>query len=702
MEWRTSVPISRVVNTRNGAFDARRRRLTRFFGAQPRAHALPPTSFGGSDRRNMRPLTFDPPVDEEEDDVDTEEHSLEPEARREKHAPNGFEDEEIRRQVAAQLRSMIDDYKASVQEKFDRFNLAEEVYNDETTMSSIDFLEDVDPYNMPLTSIRVDVAVGSVAGGFSSASPYFIVKGGDEGERGDVERDLHAALEYAGFPLAVRQAGYSAALKGRGPLRLTYQTIHEADRWVEDATGESDVAYSGLVIDPILPQDFVAYPAYVDDLAKARLIGHRFELRYAEIERRQREGIYFSEPNLEGVDDRSGVESSTQNDPDDYGVDLYDVIVRLRPKEGAPEKAYRATLAYTSQELLDIEEYPYPRPWYFAPGFRYDPNTFWPKHSIATRLLEVQAIYNDAWTIGVFGTVAKSMPTVLASNFLAEQQSTQIGIGRIVGFKGNPSFTQLRTDGSLEGVPGLIQGAERLADGISRVSQLGQGQALAGDRTATEAAAVQAGQAAGLSEYGDNFGMELARMARFALLLLGENFRAWKRFYGDEAQVAHPRVFFRRWRLEPNGKSPNNSPTAVNQKLQMLLTAAKALGLPMGPSQKTISPDGAMEVILNSLELPVSTDKVIHEQPPQPKPKPGPAGLTGGPLGDPANSLAQALAAAGGPNGLAGLLAGVAGGAPGPVPGGVPGLPPGLPPGVAPNVGPPVPMGGDLPMPGGA
>lgn len=631
--------------------------------------------------------------------------------------PKGFEEARVRKDLAARLKRMVTAFEASVGDKFDRYDLAQRVYDDKEVMSSLDFLEDYTPYNVPLLQIRVRGLVQNVCGGYTTMSPYWVLKGGrDEERRSAAESDLTRAFEMAGFDLKVRQMGYVAALKARGPARLTYQTLREGSFGDTQGAGDGDVVYSGLVLDPIRAERMVIYPTYAPNPAKSLMVGHWFEEPAIEIREKQLDGEYFDDWDPLGTDDSGytdeGRTPTIVDDAEEAPVRVYDTLVRLRaPTRGqgtgdrdqdeenevgeelGERRWYRVIWAYTSEEVLRIEEYDAPTPNYFAPCFEQEIDEFYPEHSPATRLLELQAIVNDAISLKIFGGAQNAFMTVLASGFVADAQTVRIGIGQLVGFKGNPQFVPIPSNFNPRGTESAAMDAERYADGIAGVSRMSQGQPL-DNATATEAGILAQGQASGMAEQRVMFGDELVRMAKHGLHLLAENFRDWKRYNGEMVSAPSKAAYQDRYILEINGKTSGNNPKGVIEKTKALIEAAKALGIHTLPTTKQLSADALIEVILNALEFHVSTAKIVKDTAEEmkkiqdaqnakvpPFPLPGaPAGPGVPPGVDPA---------------LAGLLANLGQPGPGPIPPGMGGPPPVGPAGGAmpPGVPGPIPPG---------
>jgi hypothetical protein len=577
------------------------------------------------------------PIEDETEEIPGDEPEAEPKQTMKLKPPKGFRDPVDRDELAKEIFRMIQAHEASMSSRLSEWEYVQKVYDNEAVPSSLEFLEDVEPYNMALMSTRVDGIVSYVCGGVTQATPYFILKSyGRSAERmSDAEKTLHYALEQAGFDRKTRDAGLIAGLKGRALMRLRYETLKEgflpdepemlaqSDPLDFSTEPDPEVRYSGLVIDVFPAEQAVVYPAWCESVTEARLVGHAFYQSRRDMEQKQLGGLYFEDVELPpGTNEAVAPDlghgqqepGSVVDDQDDGGILCYDVLLKLRRPGADFDSRYRATLAFTSQRLLALEEYRLPTPWYFAPGFRYEPKKFWPHRSIGERMLEAQTVYNDAWTLAIFGSAAAAFTTVAVSGAISDAQVQKAGIGVFVHYKGTPEFTPIPVTFNGVGVKELIQGCEEVADSIGRISQNGLGQQLSGSDTATEASILQRNQTAGISEFQANWGTEMERLGMFGLQLLRANWNEFVRFHGEALPVQTELDMSGRWKVEANGKTPANAPMQQIQSLSALMTAAKKAGIPASPPTKSISTDGVLETFVDSLELNVSTSKLIVDQ----------------------------------------------------------------------------------------
>jgi hypothetical protein len=152
----------------------------------------------------------------------------------------------------------------------------------------------------------------------------------------------------------------------------------------------------------------------------------------------------------------------------------------------------------------------------------------------------------------------------------------------------------------------LTELCERMGDAIAKIAQAGMGQEFNPGTTATAAAGMLAGQARGLSAQISRFGEELLAMADFARYLAAIKYEQLKAFHGSQLKVQDPSQYLAHFLITLNG-SAGTDPMSIIQKLELLVQTAMSLGVP-------IDARGTFETILNALDLPVSTSKILPEQ----------------------------------------------------------------------------------------
>lgn len=574
--------------------------------------------------------------------------------------PKGFESYESRKELAQYICRALDAHDSAMAARRDEWIRTQDVYDERLILSSMDYVDDVEPYNVALVPQRVDGVVGGVCSPITGMSPYFLFRGFGNDAQGlseVIQDDVQYAFENAGFDRRLRDMALMAALRGRGFLRLRYETqtsemigLHtEVDSRTDGSisaegfmieletnplgevehqdVAQEEISYSGLILEVFKPEDCVAYPMFAETITECSVVGIRKWFRRDDVLARQTEGMYFSDAVINIVQDNKGTENQVSADVEDYPFLVYDLIVRYRHPETKKEKRYRVAYHRTNIEVLALEEYIIPEVYYFAPAMKYEIGQFWPSRSIADRMLEAQTIYNDAYTLILICAAASALPNVAVSNYTGEAQAVKTGIGKFTLFKGTPNFFAIPAQGRADILRYVCESMERVADALSRLSQAGLGQEFRSGATATEVSSVVQGQTAGINEYVENMGIELERMANFARYLLAANFDAWKGFHGEAVKAVSPNNYRVRCTVEMNGKNQANSSQSQLQKVQALKQLLTELQVPSTQPTKVINTDALIELIANALDLNVSTSKVINDIQPQPQIGTGVPGL---------------------------------------------------------------------------
>lgn len=554
----------------------------------------------------------------------------------ESEIPPGFEDPEYLREVGSLLRRVIDDFQSDqyVSECMEMYQLAENVYNDMETMSSLEFIEDARPYNVPLASIRVDGVVSYTTGAYTTGPKHWVITdGGDDGLRAAVESDLNLAWKNADFENKVKDIGYCAAIKGRGPFKLSFEIIRTNEGWTGNLTNgwNRGLLYAGLRIDTIDMKDFGYYPTYVKSIPDARAVWFRTEERYRSVRRSQLRGDYL---NHDPVAPNKGKRDTSPSEIEDYGLDVYEMVVWLPPKhddddEFPNEVPVLVKLAYDQSVIISIKSYNRPCPWIFAPTLRNDYANLLPAHSVMSRMLEIQAVYNDTFGISIFGLAASVFLTVLASNFTAEKQHMRLGLGSLWGFRGSPTFTTLQNSFNPSIIPLLVESLQKTADGLARLSQITQGQSVVGDTTATEVKGLISGGSEGIREYRSTFNQEMRRAAYFSLGLLYENFDAFRAFNVGRTRSESAEAFAIPYSVDAATRTGINQHDELIQKMLLIIKLIGEFKIPTVGMAQPIDQQVLFEKIFYAMDVPWDIRSMYASVPPQVDPGSDPGQVSG-------------------------------------------------------------------------
>lgn len=247
----------------------------------------------------------------------------------------------------------------------------------------------------------------------------------------------------------------------------------------------------GFVYRTIHPNDFVAAPMHASALEECHLQGHRFYLTRQEIDDLVRRKIYRADREASGGDSPDTEESgfdlhhARTKDIDDspgyWKVEVWELFVRVsvNGELGWVQVHYSPT----EQILFLCQEW---EPSYVEVQFHQEINRFWPSTSKASELQGLQHQYTMLNALMYQGSLMDAMPPVIGPPGFARQfKKTRPGdILECPG--GAPAVAVINGRFNPSAIPMMIELTERQADAIVGISQLGIGQQLAPNTTATE------------------------------------------------------------------------------------------------------------------------------------------------------------------------------------------------------------------------
>lgn len=527
--------------------------------------------------------------------------------------------------------------------KFNRYELAQEVYDDDKVLSNLELVQDIEPYGVSLIKERVDGLVGRVAGAYDDAEPYFIFKGGTAGQLGKGsdwasvselrearEHDTHLAYEADNFTFKVHESARLATIKGRAPFRISWSVRRRGEGWQDaEQVKDSDLEFAGPSRETIPPEDFIWYPLYAREVSEVRMIGHLFPQATGEIERLQAAGEYF-EVELSPVHEQE----EEAEEEEDLAPDLLSVIVRLpvgMDREG-PRRAYRCTVHKGQEQMLYMRGYDLPMPDYFAPGMRYDPVTFWPSHSVASSMFESQTMINDARTAQMLEAVARSKNTVFGIGSITEQTTYPLEIGSLVMLRGVQDIKSFPIAGtSGPALEALAEAAKTDADAVS-ISRTAMGALPADPQNPVTMSGALQGSSDAVKEYARNFNMEEVRAAQFVQMLIQRNWPSFKRFHGDRLRTRRASDWRPQFTISPNGQGPTNNPQLMTDQLGIFVKALDGLGIERAPSDLVLDTAEVARALAQNFSN-LNTEKILIGREALPQVPPGEDGAgIGGPL----------------------------------------------------------------------
>lgn len=590
-------------------------------------------------------------------------------------------------QAAALICRMIEDSLTDPERvrKFERYQLAQDVFDDKTILSHIEIAPDIEPYGIPQTRKQVKGAIRMVAGSFDGADPYYVFKGGSQEAPSELrearENDTQLALETDQYTEHVRETARLAAIWCRGPFRVTWEERRKGEGWINSAlVPEGDMEFVGPHRETIMPGDFVPYPLSAKQLVRCRLVGHRFDLPMSTIWQRQDDAEYFDKENVEVAALHEQTGPATENK--DFRPNLYSVLVKLPPgmDDSKPLEPYRCTVVKSQITMLSMEESDKPLD-YFAPGYEFDPKEVYATHSLASSMFEPQTMLNDAQTIRMLAGIAASKRLTFITGYTGEPvTSSPYMLGDTVYLRGAAKVQSVDTSSpSDRDLASLAEEARKDAQGVTGFSEVAAGQLPEASQSATATSGALAGTADEGEEKRRNFFAEEIRYVQYVQLLIYRNFQAFKRFHRDRLKTTKASDWKPQFTIAPNGLGPSNNPELTIRKLDTLAGAFQKLGIPWLEDVEAgtapnigvaVSKKELAKAIEQNLDLPMNTEKIIVDTTSIAAPPPVQPPIGGGAGGFPQGGGPDAILGPAGNGGIPPeLLALLAGGQP-------PGIPP--------------------------
>jgi hypothetical protein len=460
----------------------------------------------------------------------------------------------------------------------DRWDKNEALYNQDPAESSLNIVDGLSVYPIPLWTPKADRIVGTIFQGITGVEPYVQILTDDgTNERADA---IEASL---------------MLLANRGSTSETFDRAFYQCLQIAVNTGISFLyAYKkpdGAVCNKAVhPKDFCAYPHELVDLEKMVTVGHRFYMMRSTAQEKIDQGEYFqaslgSNTSVVGTEAGKGadfakVSDSRAIDPKDEILTFYQLLHKFAmPGDDGDAtgevKTVRVTFCYDSQEVMMVEEYPYESYWYCPIKLSDEYNSLWPANSPGWKVQGLQKAYTDIVNVIVGGAYATAFPILIFEGGTMPAKMKRTTVGAIYEVPGGVKVTQIKPDVDFQWLMAMLGTFEKAADGVTRISQLGTSQNLPSSTTATAAAGFLKAQEEGKDQYTSFVAPMVADIWRFYFELLETHFPEFKKLHGASMPVeAVEELTQTPLRFEPTGKSAETNPRVLLEKLQMLLTMA--------------------------------------------------------------------------------------------------------------------------------
>jgi hypothetical protein len=557
-----------------------------------------------------------------------------------KDLPKGANTHEQRQAIARALTLKIDEYRASMDGMRDRWAVNEAFYrnqpeeycgaghavvdsNGNVYEGSLNRVRKVADWQAtehhPVTQPIIDAFVAQQYNAITMNSEY--VSGETYGQSKELTINVGKTIQHfykaGGFDDALDELLLITALTGVAFLRQTMTVDVDgllSTRSNPDIMRSGPIRYAGLNFDVIHPRDIAVYPVNAPNIEACSVVAHRVQMmRRAEIVELQKAGRYLSKDEVGGLTETTGNadedesaasiawsrgmdDSINATEPGDHQIEVWTGLAKLALTEKDEfERWYEFVLAKGSDELLQIREYAYPRPWYFPFYVKREPGRLIPRSSPAQDLQGLQRSTNELYNQYLDAAYAATLPCYVAEESAIVDQDIQLTPGKIVPISGltKETFQQFPIGANQEAALQAIQHNVELAQLVARVSSNSMGNSIPSGTTATEASIIQAGNSANANYALRVFSRGLAEAWGFAQMLIADEFALMKQFYGDAIPVpemdeatgmAGEQAM--RWpiRWDVTGKEVNSNQAANYQTLVTLLSVAgqlQQMGMPV-------------------------------------------------------------------------------------------------------------------------
>ncbi len=536
--------------------------------------------------------------------------------------PKGARTPEERKKIAEALCLEIDESIRECKALKERWDRNEALYRNEDGILAVQICDSIPARHIPVVQPKIDEIVGETYISTTSISPMVqgVPASGDTETADKIERDLETLLSKGQFDTAWWQALETSAICGHSWLRPRIE-FHDpnflplsGDLTAEAYSEESQVC-AGLVVDYGHPNDLVLYPSHRPKLTQAKTVGFRMPyLRAVEVRELQEVGRYLNNVTIYGGDDAEEYESGRSVDydlyrsglgtgePDDQTVEMYELYTKLKLADDKFERWYQVVVAKTQTEILLIKPWPYSRHPIFALRLKPEPGKFRPSGSIAQNMQGSQLSINDISHLITAGSAMAAIPAMIVPQGGLQQKMTKYNPGDVIE-SDSPEQVQYVSTGFNPGeLFNMLDYYEKKADASARISRIGTSEQLTPGTTATEANALIQSQDAAKNQYSAFASLTLQEMWPYILELYKRDFTYLKEIYGDELEIESEDQLSIRLRWEVAGKTSNNTPEALLQKLQFLLNMVA-----QDPASE-YDKYAVVNAIVSALNLPFRTD----------------------------------------------------------------------------------------------
>ena len=487
----------------------------------------------------------------------------------------------------------------------ERWKRVKDLYDLNPAATNLNLVPGMATYPIPLWKPKADRITGTVFKAITGIEPYVQLIPNSEDA---AEVDAATRVEKALMSLATSDVGRF------GFDRAFHNTLKKAVNTGVAILYVHPLDDGSIQFEPIDPVNFVAYPHELGDIKRMKTVGHRFWKMQSEITALFEAGKYLT-------DDVGGGDATTERSSQDSGfamtaetgshqkedkiIECYQVVRRCDLGEG--ERDYIICVAKSCQKVLKVQELGYKKGrLYFDVRFDDEYDSFWPASSPGNEMQSLQLAFSDLINTLIQGGYSQAFPILAIIGATLNAKMKRYGPGTVWELPANASIQTVnnRFDGSF--LVALLPILEKLADAVSRISQLGTSQNMPAGTTATAAAGFLQAQEEGKDQYTTFVAPAVGQIWEFLLEILQVHYQKIMEKHGSTLGLESIEDLTRSYRFLPTGKSSTSSPQVLIQKLQMVMQLA------MSPGTK-LDYTAIENQILQALDLPFSTQGLLRK-----------------------------------------------------------------------------------------
>jgi len=471
------------------------------------------------------------------------------------------------RKLSDRLQQEIDASENARGSLPERWKKTRALYNNEKDQSTLNVVDGVEPYALPIYRAKADRIADSTIKTFTAVHPYVQVidESGQSTNNELYERSLMCLAEYCTFKRTFRRAFVECMNTDLGVMR------------VRPLVGENGLVGS-IVSERIKPEFMIGYPTYVSTFDDCSTVGHKFPQSIRDIKRKQKDKIYLEgevvqTSTQEFLDANVSYQMTSQDSlaavDDEYDmspVRCYELITDEKIK--GEWKKILVTYAYDTNTVLSIQEYDYPIHWYVTMRIDDEDDTLWPNNSLGQRVQALNQIFSDGNSTLFIGSLASAFPLVaIKGGTLGREKYKKYTPAMMVELPAGAEMQVVATPFNPGAMPMALQKIEEMVDAVMGISRMGTGQALPSETREAAINGILQAQQESKEGYADAVSPAVKKFFQLLDLYLVSHFWDLKAAYGNRIPIQDPSEIPTTYRLEVTGQNTSSSPQALNQKL---------------------------------------------------------------------------------------------------------------------------------------